>query len=128
MNTSSGENSSVHTPLAPADVREAIRRRAEEIYVWSGKVPRHDLENLALAEEQIKSEIGARPAPARRAVVVRVDGVEYLGEYLQELSDGYVPGELGTGIAVFIRFDGDKMFVKRPNGKELETVNVKKVG
>ncbi len=128
MNTSSGENSVAHTPLSPAEVQEAIRRRAEEIYVWSGKVSGHDLENWALAEEQIKSEIAARQLPARSAVVVRVDGVEYVGEYLQERSDGYVPGELGTGVAVFVRFEGNKMFVKRPNGKELQTVIVKKVG
>src|SRR5579871_2919804 len=69
MNTSSGENSAVHTPLSPAEVQEAIRRRAEEIYVWSGKVSGHDLENWALAEEQIKSEIAARQLPARSAVV-----------------------------------------------------------
>lgn len=109
-------------------MQEAIRRRAEQIYVWSGKVPGQDIENWALAEEQIKSEIAARQEPPRSAVVVRVDGVQYVGEYRQQLSDGYVPGELGTGAAVFVRFDGDKMFVKRPNGKELETVIVKKVG
>ena len=39
----------------------------------------------------------------------------------QEISDGYIPGEFGSGAAVSVRFEGDKMFVRRKNGKELET-------
>ena len=64
----------------------------------------------------------------RTAIVVRVNGVEYIGEYKPELSNGYVPGEFGTGAAVPVRIEGKKMFVRRPNGQELETRIVKKTG
>jgi hypothetical protein len=60
--------------------------------------------------------------------VVRENGVQYVGEYRPELSDRYVPGEFGAGMPVAVRVDGDKMFVKRPNGKILETRIVQKVG
>ena len=106
--------------------QEAIRRRAEEIYIRSGRIPGHDLENWAQAEQEIKRETaGASP---RKAVVVRVNGVEYFGEYRPDDCDGYQPGELGKGKVVPVRFAGNKMFVKRPNGKELETTIVKKIG
>ena len=32
-------------PTAPRDLHEAIRRRAEEIYIRNGKLPGRDLEN-----------------------------------------------------------------------------------
>jgi hypothetical protein len=36
------------------DLREAMRRRAEEIYEKSGRIPGRDLHNWALAEAQIR--------------------------------------------------------------------------
>ena len=111
---------------AGSAMQEAIRRRAEEIYIRSGKIPGHDLENWAQAEQEIKRE--AAGTSPRKAVVVRVNGVQYFGEYQLEDCDGYKPGELGKGKVVPVRFAGDKMFVKRPNGKELETTIVKKIG
>jgi hypothetical protein len=118
-------------PTPPSDQHEAIRCRAEEIYFRNGRTPGRDLENWALAEQEIAQELAERAAahPAHRtAVVVTVDGVKYVGEYDLALSDGYHPGEFAKGHPVPVRFDGDKMFVKRPNGKELETTIVKKVG
>jgi hypothetical protein len=111
----------------PADLHEAIRRRAEEIYYRNGRIPGRDKENWSQAEKEIFAESGGAPA-RRNAIVVKVDGVQYVGEYNADSSDGYVPGELGTGAAVPVRFVGDKMFVKRPNGHELETTIVKKIG
>ena len=111
---------------AESTMHEAIRRRAEEIYIRKGRIPGHDLDNWAQAEQEIKRETAA--ATPRKAVVVRVDGVEYFGEYQPEDCDGYQPGELGKGKVVPVRFAGNKMFVKRPNGKELETTIVKKIG
>ena len=107
---------------ATSDVHEAIRRRAEEIYVRNGKIPGRDLENWAQAEQEILREA----APQRTAVIVKVSGKEYVGEYDPETSDGYRPGEFGPGTAVPVRFHGDKMFIKRPNGKILETTIVRK--
>ena len=101
------------------DLQDAIRRRAEEIYVRSGKVEGHDLENWALAEAEILRE-SALPTP-KRAVMIRVKGVQYVGEYDVVHCGDYTPGEFRVGADVAVRFDGDKMFVKRTNGSELET-------
>jgi hypothetical protein len=113
-------------PTAP-NRQEAIRRRAEEIYIRNGRIPGRDVENWAQAEQEILREFGEQPA-RKTAIIVRVNGAEYIGEYNPESSDGYVPGEFGAGASVPVRFHGDKMFVKRPNGKELETTIVKKIG
>lgn len=114
-------------PTVVPDRHEAIRRRAEEIYIRNGRIPGRDAENWAQAEQEILREFGEQPA-RKTAIIVRVNGAEYIGEYNPESSDGYVPGEFGAGASVPVRFHGDKMFVKRPNGKELETTIVKQIG
>jgi hypothetical protein len=113
-------------PTDPADLHEAIRRRAEEIYIRSGKIPGHDLDNWAQAETEVLRESAHAPA-GRTAVVVTVNGVKYIGEYDPASSGGYTPGEFRPGARVPVRFEGDKMFVKRHNGKELETTIVKQL-
>jgi hypothetical protein len=112
---------------APApDLHQAIRRRAEEIYARNGKQPGRDMENWAQAEAEILQQFSA--ATRRTAVVVNVEGVQYVGEYNAAFSDGYTPGEFPPGTPVPVRVDGDKMFVMRRNGKELETKIVRRVG
>jgi hypothetical protein len=113
-------------PTVVADRHEAIRRRAEEIYIRNGRVPGRDLDNWARAEQEILREFGEQSV-RKTAIIVRVNGTEYIGEYSPESCDGYVPGEFGAGTSVPVRFHGDKMFVKRPNGKELETTIVKQI-
>ena len=108
------------------DLHEAIRRRAEEIYVQSGRVPGHDLENWARAEREILKQTDQQDW--HTAIVVKVNGVQYVGEYRPEFADGYVPGEFGAGAPVAVRLEGGKMYVRRPNGKELETRIVRKIG
>ena len=125
MKTSPLPDSSASRP-ADRELHEAIRRRAEEIYVRSGRIPGRDLENWAQAEQEVTCETAG--AARRKAVVVRVNGVQYFGEYQPEDCDGYQPGEFGKGKVVPVRFAGNKMFVKRPSGKELETTIVKKIG
>jgi hypothetical protein len=118
-------NNSKH--FAPSsDLQAKIRRRAQEIYFRNGRIEGRDIENWKQAEREVRVELekGIR----RTAVVVRIDGVQYVGEYRPEAADGYEPGEIGSGAPVHIRFDGEKMFVMRPNGKELETRIVQKVG
>ncbi len=118
-------------PKPPADQHEAIRRRAEEIYIRNGRIAGRDLENWAQAEKEILAEAAERAAAQplhRSAIVVTVNGVKYIGEYDPALSDGYTPGEFAKGTPVPVRFDGDTMFVNRPNGKELEARIVKKSG
>lgn len=128
------------------DLHDLIRCRAEEIYFRNGRIPGRDLENWAQAEREIALELAehalaehalaehakAEPAsaqpPHRSAVVVTVEGVKYVGEYDPASSDGYHPGEFAKGHPARVRFDGDKMFVTRPNGKELETRIVQRIG
>jgi Protein of unknown function (DUF2934) len=108
----------------PADVHEAIRQRAEQIYERSGKIPGRDIENWTQAEREIRHEAAQRVG-RRTAVVVKVDGIDYLGEYALAEADGYTPGEFSAGDPLAVRFEENKMYVKRANGKELETRIVK---
>jgi hypothetical protein len=111
-------------PNPPHDLQAAIRERAEEIYFRSGKIPGRDLDNWAQAEQEILRESAQRPT-RKTAIVIRVSGTEYIGEYNAESCEGYRPGEFGPGVFVPVRFHGDKMFIKRPSGKVLETTVVK---
>ena len=114
-------------PTNSADLHDAIRHRAEEIYVRNGRLAGHDTENWVQAEAEIRAECAAHSA-LRTAVVVRFEGIQYVGEYAEDFADGYTPGEFAAGDPVLIRFEGEKMFVKRPNGKQLETTIVQRVG
>jgi len=114
-------------PTPSPDQHEAVRRRAEEIYIRNGRVPGRDVENWAQAEQEIAREC-AQAAARRTAIIVKVNGMEYVGEYDQASSEGYLPGEFSPGASVPVRFHGDKMLVKRPNGRILETTIVKKSG
>lgn len=110
---------------APPDLHEAIRRRAEELYVRSGRLAGRDTENWVQAEREIMQEFAAR-SRRRTAVVVNVNDTQYIGEYSIESASGYVPGEFARAAAVSLRFEGNKMFLLRPNGRELETTIVQK--
>ena len=109
-----------------SELQEAIRKRAEEIYVRNGRIAGRDLENWTQAEAEIAREGGN--AMRRTAIVVDVDGVQYVGEYASESSQDYQPGEFSEGEDISIRFERDKMFLKRPNGKELQTTIIHKIG
>ncbi len=113
-------------PVPPADLKEAVRRRAQEIYRRNGKLPGRDLQNWAMAEAEILRELSAETH--RAAIVVKVNGVQYVGEYAREASQGYRPGEFPSGAPAAVRFEGDKMFVIRGNGQELETTVVHRIG
>lgn len=121
MDTTSDHTSSC---VPASNVHELIRRRAEEIYIRSGRIPGRDVENWTQAEQEILAK--TEKPRSHTAIVVRVNGVKYIGEYLPESADGYVPGEFPPGASVSVRLRGDKMFIKRANGKELETRIVKR--
>jgi hypothetical protein len=105
---------------------EAIRRRATELYQLSGSIGGHDLENWCQAEAEILRESGA--STLRRAVVVNLGGVVYTGEYDSASADDYTPGEWKPGDPVPVRLAGDKLYLRRPNGRELQTTIVKRIG
>jgi len=108
------------------EIQSAIRRRAEQIYEQGGRIAGRDLENWRQAEAEILREYQARAE--RRAVVVNVEGVVYTGEYETATADGYTPGEWRPGDPVPVRFQGEIMYIRRRNGKELETSIVKRIG
>jgi len=112
--------------MAISDLHEAIRRRAEEIYFESGEIPGRDLENWRQAEQDIHRQ--HEPTKPRRAIVVKVEGVEYVGEYQTESPDDYSPGEFSRGESVPVLIEGDRMLVRRPNGRTLQTKIVHRLG
>ena len=107
-------------------MREAIRRRATELYHRKGAVEGHDFENWYQAEAEILREFAANAV--LRAVVVNLQGVVYTGEYEAACAEGYTPGEWKSGDPVPARLAGDKLYLRRPNGQELQTTIVKRIG
>jgi Protein of unknown function (DUF2934) len=104
------------------EIEDAIRRRAEQLYEQRGRTPGHEIEDWLQAEADVLKE--AAPTPAY--VIVRFEGTTYTGEYDRKCADGYTPGEFRPGSSIEIRFDSDQMFVKRSNGRELQTRIVRK--
>ncbi|MGB8988486.1 MAG: DUF2934 domain-containing protein [Candidatus Sulfotelmatobacter sp.] len=108
------------------ELQKAIRRRAAELYWRGGAVDGHDVDNWRQAEAEILRETGAHlPRPA---VVINLEGVVYTGQYDLAAADGYLPGEWKPGDRVVIRLEGEKLFLRRPNGRELETSIIKRIG
>jgi hypothetical protein len=107
-------------------MQEAIRRRATELYQQGGSVEGRDFENWYRAEAEILRESAA--TAVRRAVVVNLQGVVYTCEYEAAAADGYTPGEWKPGDAVSVRLAGDKLYLRRRNGQELQTTIVKRIG
>jgi hypothetical protein len=112
--------------VSAGELQGAIRKRAEEIYIRSGRMPGRDVENWRQAEAEIMSEApqGRRSRPA---IVITVNGVQYIGEYDPRKSGGYIPGEFAAGQPMPVRFEGEKMYIQRRNGTELETTIIKKI-
>jgi Protein of unknown function (DUF2934) len=118
------ENPSPPDPVS--ELQNAIRRRAEEIYERSGRIQGRDVQNWIQAEAEVRSH--AQSAIARKAaIVVKVEGVRYVGEYDSASADGYIPGEFKIGGPVTVRLHGDWMYVMRPNGKELQTRVIERI-
>ncbi|MFZ1011471.1 MAG: DUF2934 domain-containing protein [Candidatus Sulfotelmatobacter sp.] len=106
-------------------LQEAIRRRATELFRRSGAVPGHDLENWCQAELEILQEHAAQLV--RPAVVIRFEGVLYTCEYESAAVGSYTPGEWKPGESVPLRIAGDKVYLRRHDGSELETIITKRV-
>ncbi len=120
------DNPALNASVSTFDLHDAIRQRAEEIYFESGGIPGRDLENWAQAEREVRSRHDFKER--RTAIVVKVHGVKYVGEYQPDSAEGYVPGEFSAGDGVPVVIEGDRMLVRRPNGRVLETRIVKTIG
>jgi hypothetical protein len=108
------------------ELESLIRRRAEEIYHQSGDLDGRDLQNWQQAEAEILRETGSYLT--RAAVVINLQGVVYTGEYDLVTAGDYMPGEWKAGDKVSVRLEGDRLFLRRPNGRVLETYVVKRIG
>jgi hypothetical protein len=108
------------------EIEAAIRRRAEELYRQRGGAPGDAVEDWLKAEAEVlcKFEVPAESKPAY--LVIRLHGVTYTGEYDARDSGGYQPGEFAAGEPIRVRFEGEMMFIRRPNGSELSARVVKK--
>jgi hypothetical protein len=123
-NSSSDLQNAVLENAAQDDLQEAIRRRAEEVFIRNGRITGRDVDNWVQAEKEIRQEMTARFA-RNPAVVININGIPYVGVYPAESAEGYAPGEFAAGDTVPVRFEGNHMFVQRPNGCELKTTLVK---
>lgn len=112
----------------PPEIEAAVRRRAEEIYNLRGRMPGHEVEDWLQAEADVMRDLAILQQRKPAQIVVRVHGVTYTGEYDSANCGGYRPGELHTSDPIRVRFEGEKMFVRRPNGTELEARIIRKSG
>jgi hypothetical protein len=111
-------------PEADGDVREAIERRARELWEQRGRVDGHAEEDWRQAEAEIlkaRAEAATRVATRPAFILIKAGDFTYTGEYDLGHCDCYRPGDLRRGTSLTVRFEGEKMYVKLPNGRELET-------
>jgi len=104
----------------------AIRRRAEELWEQRGRVDGHSVEDWVQAEKEVTRSWRQKAKLTAAAMVVKVKDVIYTVEYDPAHAGGYRPGEFAPGEALQLRFDREKMYVKRRNGSEFQTTIVKK--
>ena len=109
-----------------SQMQEAIRQRATELYWRGGEAEGRDIENWCQAEAEILRETAVHLT--RPAVVINLEGVVYTGEYDVAVAGGYMPGEWKAGDRVPVRLEGDRLFLRRHDGRELETNIVKRIG
>ncbi|MGA7220923.1 MAG: hypothetical protein WBX38_21590 [Candidatus Sulfotelmatobacter sp.] len=111
---------------SPSDPQKAILLRVTEPHHSCGALESRDAESWYHAEAEILRESNLRPL--RRAVIVNIRGVVYTGEYDCNAAEGYTPGEWNPGDPVPVRVAGDKLYLRRRNGRELQTAIVKRIG
>jgi len=123
------QNAAMHKAALKTELRKPeLQKKRTELH------PKSEVQNFPAGNSQVQVSqpekdvvSGSAPRPAQRpAVVVKVNGVRYIGEYTLDSVDGYTPGEFASGAPVPVRFVGNKMFITRPNGSELETTIVKR--
>ena len=113
-------------PGAEAELRDAIVRRARELWEQRGRVDGHAEEDWLQAEAEVRRERETAVRPCLAYIVVRAGKCTYTGEYDLARCDTYKPGDLARGAELTVRFEGEKMHIRLPNGRELETRVVKK--
>ena len=107
------------------EMEEAIRRRARELWEQRGRLDGHAEEDWAQAEVEVNRTL-LEQAHRRKALIrIKVGDTIYTAEYDGEHAHGYQPGEFAPGKLLELRCADDKIYIKLPNGNELETRIVK---
>jgi hypothetical protein len=106
-----------------AQAQAAIRRRASQICNRSGAVEDRDAEHRYRVKAELRREKTVHRL--RRAVVIKIQGVDYTVQYECSAEDGYAPGEWKVGDPIPIRVAGNKLYLRRRNGHELQATIVK---
>ena len=100
--------------MAPS-TQQRIHRRAQQLFENHGSIPGHDIEYWLRAEAEIKAENKAA------FVLVKLNGITYTSQYDPNNCAGYTPGEFHPGDTICVRRDDLNLYLKRPNGAELQT-------
>jgi hypothetical protein len=111
---------------ADTELRKAIARRARELWEQRGRVDGHAEEDWLQAEAEVLQSQKHAASPKTSFIMVKFAGSLYTAAYDPEHCDGYRPGELRKGAPVAIRLTADRLYLKRPNGQELEARILKK--
>jgi hypothetical protein len=116
------------TSQTPSDteLRELIARRARELWEQRGRADGHAEEDWLQAETEVLQARQREAASKTCFIVVKFAGSVYTAAYDTEHCEGYRPGELRKGTPVPVRLADDKIYIKRPNGKELEATILKR--
>ena len=109
-----------------SDLRDAIARRARELWEQRGRVEGHAQEDWLQAEAEVMKSRLVQTTPKAAFIVVKFGGFVYTAEYDPDHCGDYRPGEFRKGAPVAVRLADDKIYVRRPNGRELEARILKK--
>jgi hypothetical protein len=111
---------------ADADLRDAIARRARELWEQRGRVDGHAQEDWLQAEAELMKSRPVQTTPKSAFIVVKFAGFVYTAEYDPDHCGSYCHGEFRKGTPVAVRLADDKIYLRRPNGRELEARILKK--
>ena len=105
-------------------LREAITKRAHELWEQRGCVDGHAEEDWAQAEAEVREALARQTHVWTGLLQVRAGNVVYTCRYDKKCG-AYKPGELSRGEPVHLRFIGEKIYLKI-RGRELETTIVRR--
>jgi hypothetical protein len=111
---------------ASRTLRQAIERRARELYEQRGRVAGHELEDWLQAEAEVTQTTSPPPERKPASIVVRVGDIIYTGEYDAAACGDYTPGNLKKGQPITVLVKGDQLLINLPSGGQLVTTIVKK--
>jgi hypothetical protein len=108
-----------------SDPRQPLRHRGEGRRVGAGQAEL-EWQDCREGEAEVLRESGT--CLTRASVVINLEGVVYTGEYDFATAGDYMAGEWQGGDRIPVRLAGDRLYLRRPDGRELETQVVRRIG